>query len=108
MDIIKWLRLREKYRRGTTRLKKQMQSQGVVCLIYQEEPILDTTTTCHDEDEDNNNNNCIACYDARKNCAMFPCGHVTFCQSCFFRYWSENDSCPICRRRVVEYRKIFL
>lgn len=102
-DIVNWLRTREKYRRKTNKLKQKLESEGIVCLIHRGKPILETKT--------NNTDDiclCITCCESQRNCAMFPCGHLVFCQNCFFRYWSENDICPICRKIILEYHKVYI
>ena len=41
--------------------------------------------------------------------AFLPCGHAVACEKCCIRivYQNSDSTCPICRSRVNEFKKIF-
>lgn len=61
------------------------------------------TNRNHDDDQQ-----CIICFERVRNAAIFPCGHAQMCEQCTRRIMMGRNLCPICQRRIVEYRKIYL
>lgn len=44
----------------------------------------------------------------KKNCVLIPCYHTSFCEDCLIGlYIRENPSCPICRKPVQEYKRLY-
>jgi hypothetical protein len=51
---------------------------------------------------------CRICYNGNITHVLIPCGHI-FCNKCSLKIWnSENNKCPICRKRVDNVNQIFL
>ena len=48
---------------------------------------------------------CVVCLEAPRNVALLDCGHVVVCVGCADKI---GDACPLCRRAVHEYRRVFL
>ena len=48
-----------------------------------------------------NENLCGICYDRRKDCVLFPCGHP-FCTVCGTHFVENNQPCPLCRKTVLK------
>lgn len=46
---------------------------------------------------------CCVCMDAPINCVLLPCGHLTMCMKCSV----SQRICPICRKVVSKYNKVF-
>ena len=54
---------------------------------------------------------CIVCLVPRVDVfVLWPCGHVSMCESCCAKMMSQNSrfKCPTCRKPVETYKKIFL
>lgn len=47
---------------------------------------------------------CIICFDKKIECALVPCGHFGFCQTCVS---GIKNLCPICRTKVDLTVKIY-
>ena len=66
-----------------------------------------------DDDDVNDDELCIICFDARKNVAAVPCGHLLTCTVCEpkFKAGAESDAgrlqCPICRSSVDLLVRVF-
>ncbi|KAL6258643.1 hypothetical protein P5V15_010596 [Pogonomyrmex californicus] len=51
---------------------------------------------------------CVVCGDKEVNAALVPCGHNLFCMDCGNRVCDSQDpSCPVCSRRVLQALRIF-
>lgn len=46
---------------------------------------------------------CLICFDAPKQYAVMPCGHLCFCASCK----QDKGSCPVCRQEIVALQRIY-
>jgi len=47
--------------------------------------------------------NCVVCLTSKRDCALVPCGHASFCCDCA----KKLKECPICRKTVQQTMKIF-
>ena len=45
---------------------------------------------------------CDICFEKMKGTATLDCGH-TMCVTCCIRHFRTNESCPICRRHVIQH-----
>ena len=59
------------------------------------------------------NNNCSLCFNPKKGTfAFLPCGHANACESCCVKVTFSGDrnisKCPICRRKVTHFQRIYL
>lgn len=51
---------------------------------------------------------CVVCGDKEVTAALVPCGHNHFCMDCGTRVCESQDpSCPLCSRRVLQVLRIF-
>lgn len=51
---------------------------------------------------------CVVCGDKEVTAALVPCGHNLFCMDCGNRVCESQDpSCPVCARRVLQVLRIF-
>ncbi|XP_070163262.1 RNA-binding protein MEX3B-like isoform X1 [Polyergus mexicanus] len=51
---------------------------------------------------------CVVCGDKEVTAALVPCGHNHFCMDCGNRVCDSQDpSCPVCNRRVLQVLRIF-
>jgi len=50
-------------------------------------------------------NLCVVCIDRPKTIAAVPCGHLCFCEECLERY--NKIICPLCRKDIDKFVKIF-
>ena len=48
---------------------------------------------------------CVICFDADVEYMARPCNHLSFCKSCSRRCGSQ---CPICRKAISQFEKVFL
>ena len=56
-----------------------------------------------------NSNECIICFCLKDGIFAFqPCGHAKTCEGCTKNIIQGSDPCPICRKEVKDYQKIFL
>ena len=46
---------------------------------------------------------CVVCFDARRDCAFTPCGHLCVCMACA----DGMEACPLCRATVQNRSKIY-
>jgi len=51
---------------------------------------------------------CVVCMEAVVSFMSMPCRHVCLCNGCVHRIIEVDNRCPMCRRRVVQYDKVFL
>ena len=52
--------------------------------------------------------NCVICHEAIQEMFAFqPCGHAKTCKKCTMRILATSQPCPMCRRNVTRYQKIF-
>ena len=55
---------------------------------------------------------CIICFNLRREIFAFDCGydrHAKLCETCCLKILTENHpKCPVCRRDVTKYSKIFV
>jgi len=47
---------------------------------------------------------CVVCLSSARDVVFLDCWHVVTCAACA----AKVDSCPICRRDIVEYHKIYM
>ena len=60
------------------------------------------------EEKISNKTQCAICFRPKNgHFALLPCMHATLCESCCFTTTQDNQTCPICRQPVQEYKKIF-
>lgn len=57
---------------------------------------------------DSDNRMCIVCMEHDRSTAVFPCGHTHMCSECLQNVMQLNGMCPICQRRILEYRTIYI
>ncbi|XP_026451609.1 probable E3 ubiquitin-protein ligase XBOS34 [Papaver somniferum] len=50
---------------------------------------------------------CIICYDAPREGACIPCGHMVGCVSCLKEIKANNWGCPVCRNKIDGVIKIY-
>ena len=55
---------------------------------------------------------CIICYNPRDQIFVLdPCGHAKTCETCCLKILNLPNltipSCPVCRKRVISYKKVF-
>lgn len=56
----------------------------------------------------NGRRECVVCGDKEVTAALVPCGHNHFCMDCGNRVCDSQDpSCPVCARRVLQVLRIF-
>ena len=54
-------------------------------------------------------NDCKICFGSKDGLfAFLPCGHAVACEPCCMIIIGSSDTCPICRKKVDEYKKIFV
>ena len=51
-------------------------------------------------------NTCTICATNEPNGIVFPCGHTGVCADCLAKWFSSNDSCPVCRVSPAFFKKI--
>ncbi len=64
------------------------------------EPINEQTHNMEQRNETGQRGTCAICMEQQASMLMRPCKHVCLCPECWNQYKSDNDSCPICRRRL--------
>ncbi len=64
--------------------------------VKTEETIADTKITV--------NNPCVFCWKEEKRLACIPCGHLVACVNCS----QTLRTCPVCRRGIEAYVRIYL
>jgi hypothetical protein len=51
---------------------------------------------------------CVVCFDAPKDHAIVPCGHVCVCASCAEQLTkTRTPTCPVCREPIQQTMKLF-
>jgi hypothetical protein len=51
---------------------------------------------------------CVVCFDAPKDHAIVPCGHVCVCASCAEQLTkTRTPTCPVCREPIQQTMKVF-
>lgn len=65
--------------------------------------IIEIQHAIHVDDE----NMRISCFEKKADCIISPCGHVATCFSCMNNWLDTNNICPVCRKKVSEFRKIY-
>jgi hypothetical protein len=51
---------------------------------------------------------CVVCFDAPKDHAIVPCGHVCVCEACAEQLTkTRTPSCPVCREPIQQTMKVF-
>ena len=51
---------------------------------------------------------CVVCYEERNGTFVLqPCGHAKTCQKCSDKIVRETKKCPMCRKKVLKYQKIY-
>jgi E3 ubiquitin-protein ligase MUL1 len=51
---------------------------------------------------------CVVCFDAPKDHAIVPCGHVCVCEACAEQLTkTRTPTCPVCREPIRETMKVF-
>lgn len=48
---------------------------------------------------------CILCLEEKANWAATPCGHVCYCQEC--KPATNVKKCPLCRKSVTDWLRIY-
>ena len=51
---------------------------------------------------------CSICYNKNINIILSPCNHCVMCDSCYTNYIMYDQSCPLCKTTIQNYKKIFL
>ena len=72
---------------------------------FEENEILDV------EDDNWKSSPCVVCLVPRFDVfVLWPCGHVSMCESCCAKLMSQNSqfTCPTCRKPIQTYKQIFL
>jgi hypothetical protein len=57
-----------------------------------------------DNDDTSPANPCVLCLTEEKRLACIPCGHLATCVSC----GHSLRSCPICRRKIDAFVRIYI
>ena len=62
----------------------------------------------HEDNDDHissdGSRDCAICFDANRDHAFIPCGHLIICEDCKD---SVGDECPICKDKYIAIVKIF-
>jgi uncharacterized membrane protein len=61
---------------------------------------VDTATLLHGD--------CCICLQAKATQAIVPCGHLALCDECAPEVRTNRGTCPICRRRIYTYLRVFV
>lgn len=51
-------------------------------------------------------NPCIICMAKEINCALYRCGHASFCYGCAKKIQLINKTCPVCRSPIDDILRI--
>ena len=51
---------------------------------------------------------CVVCQANKKNILLQPCNHVCLCPSCVKEVMRQNTHCPLCRKRISSWTKVYL
>uniref|UniRef100_A0A915PYQ1 RING-type domain-containing protein n=1 Tax=Setaria digitata TaxID=48799 RepID=A0A915PYQ1_9BILA len=60
-----------------------------------------------DDDEGEIGDECRICMNAKVNCVIYTCGHMSMCFECATETWHLNGECPICRKKIEDVIKIY-
>ncbi|EAY14113.1 hypothetical protein TVAG_351610 [Trichomonas vaginalis G3] len=55
---------------------------------------------------DDDSNLCSICAENEADVVILPCGHTGLCSKCVQNWFSENNTCPICRKEESFMKKI--
>jgi len=58
-------------------------------------------------DDDDDDNICVCCLDAFRTHAAVPCGHRSFCEGCMQTAQQRSLPCPVCRRDVQLWLRVW-
>ena len=59
------------------------------------------------EDDDVSKKKCNLCFVNQSIIALLPCGHKYTCSDCTSEIISSNKICPICRKEIVSFVRVF-
>ena len=51
---------------------------------------------------------CLACKDKKRNSLLLPCRHLVFCIICSQEHLKNQNTCPICRKKIIEVINVFI
>jgi len=51
---------------------------------------------------------CVVCQANKKNVLLQPCNHVCLCPTCITEVMRQNSHCPLCRKRISKWTKVYL
>lgn len=51
---------------------------------------------------------CVICQDKPKSILLLPCRHMCLCEVCLSAVITSTNSCPICRRSILDSLSVFL
>ena len=95
---------------NTTDVKMTTTAQSSTNLMtntiqYETNIIQSTSSTTTDEQQSDTtpSNLCVLCLEEEKRIACIPCGHLTTCAPCSH----SLRSCPICRREIEAFVRIY-
>jgi len=60
-----------------------------------------------EEEDEEEDGTCILCLDAERTHAAVPCGHRSFCDGCAQRAREHELPCPICRKSVQMWMRVW-
>ena len=71
-------------------------------VIYQTQEVLSVAKEATADD-----NTCSICMDAPRDTALTPCGHYSYCEDCARNVLIAKGGCPICRKCVTGWLRIY-
>ena len=51
---------------------------------------------------------CVVCQGNKKNILLQPCNHVCLCPSCVREVMRQSSHCPLCRKHISKWTKVYL
>jgi len=60
-----------------------------------------------DTKTDDEKDQCSVCSENARVIALVPCGHRSTCAKCTIHLLQGNKLCPICRREIVDFLRVF-
>jgi len=51
---------------------------------------------------------CVICMDQKKNCLLYPCGHICACFTCGNMLKKDSKPCPMCRQVISDVVKTYV
>ena len=60
------------------------------------------------QNEQEDKNLCKICFTEERNCIFQPCCHLATCEDCSKAILEKNMNCPICRKEITDYKKIYI